>query len=106
MRSDDLSKGPRPQHFVPYRQRPDRAFFGVLVIRSKILPTAIGPTARAAIRALDPNVRLISIDPEAALVERAAKEMNGRLVLARAVQRPDCVAPDQIRNYRQDFRSA
>ena len=56
VRSDDLSKGPRPQHFVPYRQRPDRASFGVLTIRSKILPTAIGPTARAAIRALDPNV--------------------------------------------------
>jgi acetolactate synthase-1/2/3 large subunit len=29
----------------------------------------------------DPAVRLISIDPEAALVERATKEMNGRLVL-------------------------
>src|SRR3954447_15998100 len=29
----------------------------------------------------DPAVRLISIDPEAALVERAAKEMDGRLVL-------------------------
>jgi len=29
----------------------------------------------------DPTVRLISIDPEAALVERAAREMDGRLVL-------------------------
>ena len=29
----------------------------------------------------DPAVRLISIDPEAALVERAAKEMDGRLIL-------------------------
>jgi acetolactate synthase-1/2/3 large subunit len=29
----------------------------------------------------DPAVRLIAIDPEAALVERAAKEMDGRLVL-------------------------
>jgi acetolactate synthase-1/2/3 large subunit len=29
----------------------------------------------------DPNVRVISIDPEAALVERAGREMNGRLVL-------------------------
>src|SRR5215470_10572218 len=29
----------------------------------------------------DPAVRLISIDPEAALVERAGKEMDGRLVL-------------------------
>jgi acetolactate synthase-1/2/3 large subunit len=29
----------------------------------------------------DPNVRVIAIDPEAALVERAGREMNGRLVL-------------------------
>ena len=29
----------------------------------------------------DPNLRLISIDPEAALFERAGREMNGRLVL-------------------------
>jgi acetolactate synthase-1/2/3 large subunit len=29
----------------------------------------------------DPDVRVISIDPEAALVERAGREMNGRLVL-------------------------
>ena len=29
----------------------------------------------------DPNVRVIAIDPEAALVERAGKEMDGRLVL-------------------------
>jgi acetolactate synthase-1/2/3 large subunit len=31
--------------------------------------------------AYDPAVRLIAIDPEAALVERAAKEMDGRLLL-------------------------
>jgi acetolactate synthase-1/2/3 large subunit len=31
--------------------------------------------------AFDPKVRVISIDPEAALVERAAQEMNGRLAL-------------------------
>jgi predicted permease len=56
VRSDDLSKPPRSQHFVPYRQRPERAFFGVLVIRTKIEPGAIGPAARSALRALDPNV--------------------------------------------------
>jgi len=32
-------------------------------------------------KAFDPNVRLIAIDPEGALLERAAKEMDGRLVL-------------------------
>ncbi len=56
VRSDDLSKGPRPQHFVPYRQRPERAFFGVLAIRSKIDPGAIAPAARSALRLLDSNV--------------------------------------------------
>ncbi len=32
-------------------------------------------------KGFDPKVRVIAIDPEAALVERAAKEMDGRLVL-------------------------
>jgi acetolactate synthase I/II/III large subunit len=32
-------------------------------------------------KAFDPNLRVIAIDPEAALVERAGKEMDGRLVL-------------------------
>jgi len=32
-------------------------------------------------KSFDPNVRLIAIDPEGALLERAAKEMDGRLVL-------------------------
>ena len=32
-------------------------------------------------KGFDPNVRVISIDPEAALVERAAKETDGRFVL-------------------------
>ncbi|HMK80648.1 MAG TPA: thiamine pyrophosphate-binding protein [Xanthobacteraceae bacterium] len=32
-------------------------------------------------KSFDPNVRLIAIDPEAALVERAAREMDGRLVI-------------------------
>src|SRR3954464_5721296 len=32
-------------------------------------------------KGFDPNVRVIALDPEGALVERAAKEMDGRLVL-------------------------
>ncbi|HEY4305294.1 MAG TPA: ABC transporter permease [Gemmatimonadaceae bacterium] len=56
VRSDDLSKGPRSQHFVPYRQRPERASFGVLTMRTKLSPASMGPTARASIRSLDPNV--------------------------------------------------
>src|SRR3954451_13404562 len=38
-------------------------------------------TRWAAGPGFDPAVRVISIDPEAALVERAGREMNGRLVL-------------------------
>jgi predicted permease len=56
VRSDDLSKGPRPQHFVAYRQRPDRASFGVLMIRAKIPPSSVGPAARSALRRIDQNV--------------------------------------------------
>jgi putative ABC transport system permease protein len=56
VRSDDLSKGPRPQHFVPYRQRPERATFGVFVLRAKVDPASLGSTARTALRSIDPNV--------------------------------------------------
>ena len=47
-----------------------------------LLGKALDFTTRwASGAAFDPAVRLIAIDPEAALVERAAKEMDGRLVL-------------------------
>jgi acetolactate synthase-1/2/3 large subunit len=47
-----------------------------------LLGKALDFTTRwAAGSGFDPNVRVISIDPEAALVERAGREMNGRLVL-------------------------
>src|SRR3954462_10317412 len=47
-----------------------------------LLGKALDFTTRwASGSSFDPAVRLISIDPEAALVERAAKEMDGRLVL-------------------------
>jgi acetolactate synthase-1/2/3 large subunit len=47
-----------------------------------LLGKALDFTTRwASGSSFDPAVRLIAIDPEAALVERAAKEMDGRLVL-------------------------
>jgi acetolactate synthase-1/2/3 large subunit len=47
-----------------------------------LLGKALDFTTRwAAGSGFDPDVRVISIDPEAALVERAGREMNGRLVL-------------------------
>jgi acetolactate synthase-1/2/3 large subunit len=47
-----------------------------------LLGKALDFTTRwASGQGFDPNVRLVAIDPEAALVERAAKEMDGRLVL-------------------------
>jgi acetolactate synthase I/II/III large subunit len=48
-----------------------------------LLGKALDFTTRwAAGSAFDPAVRLIAIDPEAALVERAGKEMDGRLALS------------------------
>src|SRR5204863_6464666 len=47
-----------------------------------LLGKALDFTTRwASGSSFDPAVRLISIDPEAALVERTAKEMDGRFVL-------------------------
>jgi ABC-type antimicrobial peptide transport system permease subunit len=70
VRSDDLGKGPRPQHFVPYRQRPERAFFGVLAIRSPLAASAIGPAARAALRSIDSNV-LTTVETMDAIRDRS-----------------------------------
>src|SRR6202008_346700 len=59
--------------------------FSDLVARADLivlLGKALDFTTRwASGKGFDPNVRLIAIDPEAALVERAAREMDGRLVL-------------------------
>jgi len=47
-----------------------------------LLGKALDFTTRWATgKGFDPNVRVIAIDPEAALVERAAREMDGRLAL-------------------------
>ena len=47
-----------------------------------LLGKALDFTTRwASGKGFDPKVRVIAIDPEAALVERAAKEMDGRLAL-------------------------
>ena len=50
-----------------------------------LLGKALDFTTRwAAGTAFDPKVRVIAIDPEAALVERAAREMDGRLACSAA----------------------
>jgi putative ABC transport system permease protein len=61
VRSNDLSQPAIPQHFVPYRQRPERANFGVLLIRTHVPPATVGPAARSALRLLDRNV-LMSLE--------------------------------------------
>ena len=59
--------------------------FNDLVARADLivlLAKALDFTTRwAKGKGFDPNVRVISIDPEAALVERAAKESDGRFML-------------------------
>jgi acetolactate synthase-1/2/3 large subunit len=53
--------------------------FDLIVLLGKALDFT---TKWASGPAFDPGVRLIAIDPEAALVERAANEMGGRLLLS------------------------
>lgn len=56
VRSADLSKPPGPQHFVPYRQRPERGALGVIVLRTSLAPASLGEAARSQLRLLDRNV--------------------------------------------------
>jgi len=56
VRSSDLARPPGPQHFVPYRQRPERGGFGVLLLRTRVPPASIGGVARSQLRLIDANV--------------------------------------------------
>jgi putative ABC transport system permease protein len=56
VRSTDLGRAPGPQHFVPYRQRPERAGFGVLLLRTRLTPASLGPVVRSQLRSIDKNV--------------------------------------------------
>jgi predicted permease len=56
VRSSDLARAPGPQHFVPYRQRPERGGFGVFLLRTRVLPASLGPVVRSQLRLIDVNV--------------------------------------------------
>jgi putative ABC transport system permease protein len=56
VRSSDLARPPGPQHFVPYRQRPERGGFGVFVLRTRVSPASLGPVVRSQLRLIDVNV--------------------------------------------------
>jgi putative ABC transport system permease protein len=55
-RSADLSRPAGPQHFVAYRQRPERGNFGVLLLRTTVQPTSVTAIARLRLRGVDANV--------------------------------------------------
>jgi len=56
VRSSDLSKPPGPQHFVPYRQRPERGGFGVFLLRTRMAPASLGSVVRSQLKLIDGNV--------------------------------------------------
>jgi len=56
VRSADLARPPGPQQFVPYRQRPERAHYGVLLVRTKVPPATLASVARSQLRLIDSNV--------------------------------------------------
>jgi predicted permease len=70
VRASDLAKPPIPEHFISYRQRPERAFSGVLLLRTTVPPSTIGAVARARLRLLDPNV-LMKVETAAEIRSRS-----------------------------------
>jgi predicted permease len=56
VRSADLAKAAGSQHYISYRQRPERAHYGVFLIRTKLDAASLGQTVRAQLRAIDSNV--------------------------------------------------
>ncbi|NOT07025.1 MAG: FtsX-like permease family protein, partial [Gemmatimonadales bacterium] len=51
-----LESAPRPEHFVYFRQRPDRLQMMTLMVHTTGDPLALVPAVRQAIKAIDPNV--------------------------------------------------
>jgi predicted permease len=70
VRAADLSKPAGPEHFVPYRQRPERATFGVLLLRTSVPPASIASVARSRLRLIDSNV-LMTMEPADAIRARS-----------------------------------
>ena len=70
VRASDLAKPPTPEHFISYRQRPERAFSGVLLVRTTVPPSTIGTVARTRLRLLDSNV-LMKIETAADIRSRS-----------------------------------
>jgi putative ABC transport system permease protein len=74
VRSSDLARAPAPQHFVPYRQRPERADFGVFLLRTAVPPATVAAAARSQLRLVDSNV-LTSVET---LAEIRARSLGDR----------------------------
>jgi putative ABC transport system permease protein len=70
VRAADLSKPAGPEHFVSYRQRPERASSGVLLVRTTVDPASVISVARSRLRMIDANV-LMTIEPAAAIRARS-----------------------------------
>jgi ABC-type antimicrobial peptide transport system permease subunit len=80
VRSSDLARPAGPQHFIPYRQRPERAKFGVFLLRTSLPPASLGQVARLALRSVDPNV-LTSAEPLTSVRDRSVGDRRFTVVL-------------------------
>jgi ABC-type antimicrobial peptide transport system permease subunit len=80
VRSSDLSRAPTPQHFVPYRQRPERANFGVFLLRTRVPSATVGPAARSQLRLVDSNV-LTSVETLADIRARSLGDRRFTMIV-------------------------
>ncbi|HEX6534881.1 MAG TPA: ABC transporter permease [Gemmatimonadaceae bacterium] len=59
VRQRGLDTPPRPEHYVFYRQRPERASDATIVIRTSVPPGSVAGAVRERLRAIDPDVPVV-----------------------------------------------
>ena len=81
VRHGGLLEEAAPEIYVHYLQRPNRAQSSVITLRTSVPPSSVVGTARAAIRALDPEVPAEFATMSARVVESVADRRFTMLVL-------------------------
>lgn len=82
VRQAGLASDPRPEHYVSYRQRPDRADVATIMMRTRVPPAQLASAARAAMRGVDADVPVTIATMDALVTRSVADRRFTMLVLS------------------------
>jgi len=81
VRQQQLSRAPRPEHYVFYRQRPERSDYMAVAVRAREAPAQLAAAVRATLRRADPDVPVEISTMEQRLAESVSERRFSMLVL-------------------------